>query len=210
MVHVFGLQIKRYLDNAPITTATIRLHLNTMEGLSQASFCAIQVFHWSIAASHLPSGVQPQSLYLLRFSDASIMALNFEFSSASKAAGLSNSKIYGNEKNRAVISTSTYISLYLPIPRPKLFPIGNVGKESTQAALLGFESATSIIWSVNALSCSTHTHRMTLSCRSNKLKCFFCLISVALNIVHVRQTRSEMMMMMIDTSRGGMADDKAS
>lgn len=36
--------------------------------------------------------------YLLWFSDASIMALNLEFSSASKAAGLSNSKIYENEK----------------------------------------------------------------------------------------------------------------
>lgn len=130
VVHVFGLQIKPYPHKAPITTATIRLHLNTMAGLSQASFCAIQVFHWNIVASQLTSRVRPQSLYLLRFSDASIMALNFEFSSASKAAGLSNSKIYDNEKNRAVISTSTYISLYLPVPRPKLFPMGSVGKES--------------------------------------------------------------------------------
>lgn len=34
------------------------------------------------------------------------MALNLEFSSASKAAGLSNSKIYENKKDKTVISTS--------------------------------------------------------------------------------------------------------
>lgn len=39
--------------------------------------------------------------YLLWFSDASIMALNLEFSSASRAAGLSNSKIYENEKDKS-------------------------------------------------------------------------------------------------------------
>lgn len=38
--------------------------------------------------------------HLLWFSDVSIMALNREFSSASKAAGLSNSKIYENEKDK--------------------------------------------------------------------------------------------------------------
>lgn len=38
---------------------------------------------------------------LLWFSDASIMALNLEFSSASKAAGLSNSKIYEIKKDKS-------------------------------------------------------------------------------------------------------------
>ena len=34
------------------------------------------------------------------------MALNLEFSSASKAAGLSNSRIYENERDETVISAS--------------------------------------------------------------------------------------------------------
>lgn len=48
----------------------------------------------------------PSVFYPLWFSVASIMALNLEFSFASKAAGLSNSKIYENGKNRTEMRTS--------------------------------------------------------------------------------------------------------
>lgn len=64
------------------------------------SFCAFQVFAELSAASQPPSKVQ-HFFYLLWLSDASIMALNLEFSSASKAAGLSNSNICDKDKTTA-------------------------------------------------------------------------------------------------------------
>lgn len=83
--------------------------------------------------------------YLLWFSDASIMALNLEFSSASKAAGLSNSKIYENEKDKTNhhqhIKSQVQLTYFKKLCRKKinqsllpsceywkLFPTGSIWK----------------------------------------------------------------------------------
>lgn len=63
------------------------------------TFCALEVFPlksmWcQCSLPEFGSSV----FYLLWFSEASIMALNLDFSSASKAAGESNSKTYEMEK----------------------------------------------------------------------------------------------------------------
>lgn len=114
---VFGLEINRLLHKAAITRASVFLHLNAMAGLSR--LCFFVQFMYSTETLRCRSShpkFSPSVSYLLWFSDASIMALNLEFSSASKAAGLSNSKIYENEKNRTGISAGIYIRSYLPIP----------------------------------------------------------------------------------------------
>lgn len=103
---IFGLEINRLLHKA-ITRALYFVNMSLKHhGRIRLYVFLVQIRYEILWCCSPHPKFGPSVLYLVWFSDASIMALNLEFSSASKTAGLSNSKIYENEKNKTVIGAS--------------------------------------------------------------------------------------------------------